>query len=382
MTIPDWARWPDPDRPAWTLGVEEEVMLLDAETLALAPAIEEVLDALPQSLRERVTSETHSSALEMATGVHPTVDAATSEMARLRSELANALEGLGLRAASAGTHPTATWEDVVVAPAQRHREVEEAMRALARREPTFALHVHVGVPTPAGAIGALNQVRAHLPLLLALSGNSPFWQGRDSGLASARTPLFQAFPRVGIPRAYASYAEWAHAVDLLVRCDALPDHTHLWWDVRLNPALGTVEVRVMDAQTEAADSASLVALVQCLVRLEVVEGSASWRALGAREVLEENRFLAARDGTRAELLDLDRENGGRVPVRALAEELLDACAPHASALGCTDELERVHLLLDAPGAQRQRDAAGPEGDHQRLLRSLADAFCARDGTRH
>ena len=352
-------------------------MLLDKDTLALAPAIEEVLGALPESLRESVTSETHSSAVELATGVHATVDAATRELGRLRSELASALDKLGLRAASAGTHPTATWEDVAVSPAQRHREVEDAMRALARREPTFALHVHVGVPTPAGAIGALNQVRAHLPLLLALSGNSPFWQGRDTGLASARTPLFQAFPRVGIPRAYASYAEWAHAVDLLVRCDALPDHTHLWWDVRLNPALGTVEVRVMDAQTEVADSASLIALVQCLVRLEVVQGSASWRALGAREVLEENRFLAARDGTRAELLDLDRESGGRVPVRALAEELLGACAPHADALGCTDELEGVHALLDDPGAQRQRDAAGPEGDHQRLLRSLADAFCAR-----
>jgi carboxylate-amine ligase len=256
-------------------------MLLDAETLALAPAIEEVLDALPQHLRERATSETHASVAEMATGVHATVDGAVTELARLRSELAPALETLGLRAASAGTHPTAVWQEVEVTPERRHREVEDAVRVLARREPTCALHVPVGVPTPTAAIGALNQIRAHLPLLLALSGNSPFWQGRDTGLASARTPLFQAFPRVGIPRAFASYAEWAHAVDLLVRCNALPDHTHLWWDVRLNPALGTVEIRVMDAQTQTTDSASLIALVQCLVRLEVVEGWASWRALGA-----------------------------------------------------------------------------------------------------
>jgi carboxylate-amine ligase len=209
------------------------------------------------------------------------VDGAVTELARLRSELAPALETLGLRAASAGTHPTAVWQEVEVTPERRHREVEDAVRVLARREPTCALHVPVGVPTPTAAIGALNQIRAHLPLLLALSGNSPFWQGRDTGLASARTPLFQAFPRVGIPRAFASYAEWAHAVDLLVRCNALPDHTHLWWDVRLNPALGTVEIRVMDAQTQTTDSASLIALVQCLVRLEVVEGWASWRALGA-----------------------------------------------------------------------------------------------------
>jgi carboxylate-amine ligase len=244
----------------------------------------------------------------MATGVHATVDGAAMELSRLRSELTTAPDGLGLRAASAGTHPTAVWQEVEVTPERRHREVEDAMRVLARREPTCALHVHVGVPTPAGAIGALNQLRAHLPLLLALSGNSPFWQGRDTGLASARTPLFQAFPRVGIPRAFAGYAEWAHAVDLLVRCNALPDHTHLWWDVRLTPALGTVEIRVMDAQTQTTDSASLIALVQCLVRLEVVEGWASWPALGAHEVLDENRFLAARDGTRAELIDLDRDS--------------------------------------------------------------------------
>jgi carboxylate-amine ligase len=374
VTVPAWARWPDPDRPAWTLGVEEEVMLLDAETLTLAPAIDQVLAALPQHLRERATSETHASVAELATGVHATVDGAATELARLRDELAAALDGLGLRAASAGTHPTAVWQEVAVSSAPRHRAVEDAMRVLARREPTLALHVHVGVPTPTAAIGALNQLRAHLPILLALSGNSPFWQGRDTGLASARTPLFQAFPRVGIPRAFASYADWAHAVDLLVRCGALPDHTHLWWDVRLNPALGTVEVRVMDAQTRVADAASLVALVQCLVRLEVVEGWASWRVLNAREVLEENRFLAARDGVSAELINLDRD--GLVPVRALAEELLAACAPHARALGCTDELERVHALLDLPGAQRQRDAAGPQGDFDGLLGSLADAFCA------
>jgi carboxylate-amine ligase len=300
-------------------------MLLDAETLTLAPAIEEVLAALPQHLRERATSETHASVAELATGVHATVDGAATELARLRGELAAALDGLGLRAASAGTHPTAVWQEVAVSSAPRHRAVEDAMRVLARREPTLALHVHVGVPTPTAAIGALNQLRAHLPILLALSGNSPFWQGRDTGLASARTPLFQAFPRVGIPRAFASYADWAHAVDLLVRCDALPDHTHLWWDVRLNPVLGTVEVRVMDAQTRVADAASLVALVQCLVRLEVVEGWASWRVLGAREVLEENRFLAARDGVSAELINLDRD--GLVPVRALAPTSSSASTP-------------------------------------------------------
>jgi len=373
MTIPHWARWPAHDHP-WTLGVEEEVMLLDGEDLSLASAIDDVLPRLPPSLREHATSETHTSALELATGVHGTVSEAMGELRDLRHGLAAALDPLELRAAGAGTHPTAVWHEIAVSSGERHRNIAGSMRALARREPTFALHVHVGVPTPAGAIGALNQLRVHLPLLLALSGNSPFWQGRDTGLASARTPLWQAFPRVGIPRAFASYPDWVHAVDLLVRSQAFSDHTHLWWDVRLNPRLGTVEVRVMDAQTSLSDTAALTALVQCLVRLEVVEGSAPWRLLHAREVLEENRFLAARDGTGALLVDPDRDS--RVAVCTLVEDVLGACEPHASELGCSEELLRVRALVDAPGALRQRAAAGDDGDHHRLLDALARAFVA------
>jgi carboxylate-amine ligase len=246
------------------------------------------------------------------------------------------------------------------------------MRALARREPTFALHVHVGIPTPAGATAALNQMRAHIPLLLALSANSPYWQGRDTGLASARTPLFQAFPRVGIPRVFSSYADWTRSVDLLIGSRALPDHTYLWWDVRLQPRYGTVEVRIMDAQTSSSHTAALVALVQCLVRLEVLEGYASSRVLHAQEVLDENRFLAARDGADAELIDPHR--GMRVPVRELTHEVLAACAPHARDLGCEDELALVRRLLDRPGATHQRELAGEQDDQPRLVEALAAAF--------
>ena len=158
-----------------------------------------------------------------------------------------------------------------------------------------ALHVHVGVPDPEAAIRAINRLRAHLPLLLALSANSPSG-GRDTGLASARTPLFQAFPRVGIPRAFADYADYVEAIDLLMRCDAFPEPTFLWWDVRLQPRFGTVEVRIMDAQTTVADYAAIAALVQCLVRLEVERRNRQDRLIEPPEVLAENRFLAARDG--------------------------------------------------------------------------------------
>ena len=142
------------------------------------------------------------------------------------------------------------------------------MRELARREPTFGLHVHVAVPDPETALRALNAIRGHLPVLLALSANSPFWQGRDSGLASARTPIFQAFPRTGPPRRFSGYADYVEAIDVLVRCDAIPEPTFLWWDARLQPRFGTLEVRIMDSQIRVADTAAIAALVQCLVRLE------------------------------------------------------------------------------------------------------------------
>jgi len=369
---PRWARWPGAGQADWTLGVEEEVMLLHPGGWTLAQKIDEVLDALDDTQRRHMSSETHSAAIELQTGIHRTVETAVGELRALRRSLHDTLGELGLRAGCSGTHPFAIWNDMRVAGAERHQAVHGSMRALARREPTFALHVHVGVPTPAGALAALNQVRAHLPLLLALSANSPYWQGRDTGLASARTPLFQAFPRVGIPRVFSSYADWARSVDLLIASDAVDDHTYLWWDVRLQPKWGTVEVRIMDAQVSCEQTAALVALVQSLVRLEVLEGYASSRVLHAQEVLEENRFLAARDGVAAELIDPDR--GTRVPVAEIAADVVEACMPHAAELGCAEELASVERLVASPSAARQRALAGQDDDQGRLVGALADAF--------
>ena len=232
------------------------------------------------------------------------------------------------------------------------------MRELARREPTFALHVHVGVPDPASAIRALRGLRVHVPLLLALAANSPFWQGRDTGLAAARVPIFGTFPRVGIPRAFDDYAEYVEAIDVLLRCEAFPEPTFLWWDVRLQPRFGTIEIRIMDAQTRSADNATLAALAQCVVRLEATEGYAHEAIACRPEVLDENRFLATRDGMRAAFID--PESDGRKPAREILDGLLAACAPHAAELGCEAELAAVPALADAPGDHRQRMVAGVE----------------------
>ena len=254
----------------------------------------------------------------------------------------------------AGTHPFTLWEDVEVSPGARYQFLYASLRELARREPTFGLHVHVAVPHPEQALRAYNRVRAHLPMLLALSGNSPFWQGRDTGLCSMRTPLFQAFPRVGIPREFRSYADYVEGIDVLLRCDAFPEPTFLWWDVRLQPRFGTVEVRVMDAQTRVADTAALVALVQCLVRLEALEDHAGHRLVTSPEVLEENRFVAARDGMAAQLIDPSRE--GRRPARRVARR---------AARGVRAARRRPRLRRRAPVGARAR------GGHRRGAPALA-----------
>jgi carboxylate-amine ligase len=301
------------------------------------------------------------------------VEGVAGESRSLREWLASDLQPLDLRAASAGTHPFAVWQDTRVSAGRRYRFLYGSMRELARREPTFALHVHVGVPDAESAIRLLNRMRTHLPVLLALSANSPFWQGRDTGLASARTPLFQAFPRVGIPRMFDDYADWVATVGLLLRCEAFPEPTFLWWDVRPQPRFGTVEVRVMDAQTRPEDSAALVALVQCIARLELEEGYASLEAMRCPEVLDENRFLAARDGVDARLIDARTEQ--RVPVRTQVRDLLDLCAPHAADLGCEAALAGIEDLAARGGAERQVARARSEERLAGLVEGLADDFC-------
>ena len=290
-------------------------MLLDPVTWMPASRSEEVLTALDPEVAEHTAAETHGSAVELATDPHETVaDGGTSALRparrprrraararpgrrRGRHASARALGGHArsrpARATSSSTPRCASWRG-----ASRRSRCTSTSRCRTRD----------------AAIRALNGVRAHLPVLLAASANSPFWQGRDSGLASARTPVFQAFPRTGPPRHFATYAEYVEAIDVLLRCDAFPEPTFLWWDVRLQPALGTIEVRVMDAQTRVTDTAALAALVQCLVRREALEGDEAAAPM-APEVLEENRFLAARDGMRASLVDPRR------PLRAVADVL-------------------------------------------------------------
>ena len=348
-------------------------MLLDPlKEWALAQRIEDVLDVLPPTLIGHVSAETHQAAIELRTDPHQSVGTVIEQLRRLRVQLAALLGQIGLAPAVAGAHPLALSAETRVSSASRYQLIRKTMRALATREPTFALHVHVAVPDPERAIDLCNRLRTHLPLLLALSGNSPFWRGRDSGFASMRTVLFQAFPRTGIPRRYGSYSEWVRTVDLQLRTGAIPEPNFLWWDVRPQPRLGTVEVRVMDAQSRLHETATLVALTQSIARLELEEGYASEAVIASDEVLAENHFLAARDGIDARLIDPTTES-----IRPLNEqliELLDALHHHAAELGCLEHLEQVTSLAAAPGAARLRTHPTGEAGLAGLVATLADAF--------
>jgi carboxylate-amine ligase len=333
---PAWSEWLGPhELGRYTLGVEEEAMLLDPGTWALAHRFDEMLPRLPAAVQDRVSTETHGSAFELQTDVAATVSEAIDQLAALRAELDRTLGSLGMRAAVSGTHPFAIWQEIAVAGGERQKQVYGSMRELARREPTF-------------------------------------WQGRDTGLASARTPLFQAFPRVGIPRAFGSYGVYAETVDLLIRTEAVPEPTFLWWDVRPQPALGTVEIRVMDAQTGCRETTALVALVQCLVKLEAEQGFASEIAIASQEVISENRFLAARDGASASLIDPELET--RVPVPDLLADLLAVCRPHAQELGCEEELASVMDLADHPPARWQVETARDLPSLGQLVEQISDRF--------
>ena len=367
---PMWARWnQDAAARPWTVGIEDEVMLVSPDTWLPESRCEDVLAALPDAVARHARAETHGSALELASEPHDTVGSAVAQLAELRGVLADTLEGLDLRAAVAGTHPTARWEHMQVSPGARYQFVHQSMRELARREPTFGLHVHVAVPDPESAVRAERDAAAPTGAARAV--------GQLAVLAGPRLrPCIRShagvptFPRTGAPRRFDGYADYVEAIDLLIRCDAIPEPTFLWWDARLQPAFGTLEVRVMDAQTRVEDTAALAALVQCLVRLEAERPAAPLSAAEAQEVVGENRFIAARDGMHAELI----EPPTRVPVGDILRRLVAECEPIARQLDCVAELAEVMALAESPGAERQRATLDRTGSWQGLVEALTHEF--------
>jgi carboxylate-amine ligase len=336
--------------PSYTIGIEEELMIVDADTFGLVNAIESLLEDAEEG---EIKPELMESVLEISTNPAPNTARAGEQLRRLRGQVRSTAARRGLTIGSAGTHPFAMWEDQRIVARPRYRELVTALRFVARQELIFGMHVHVGVDDADKAIHVANGMRVHLAVLLALSANSPFWRADSTGLLSSRTPIFRAFPRVGIPPYYRDWADYEREIGFMVDSGVIEDYTWLWYDVRPHPDFGTVEIRVCDSQTRIEHTLALAALIQAMVR-ELAEHYDAGGSLAPYpwQMLDENKWLAARHGLDGELVDLPSSE--RVQTKALARRLLDRLREHAQDLGSAGELEGIADLIErGNGAARQ-----------------------------
>jgi carboxylate-amine ligase len=343
--------------PSYTVGVEEELMIVDDKSYGLVNAIESLLEDAGASNLERqdgeIKPELMESVLEIATKPCADVTEAGRQLRSLRHNVREAAAGRGLAIGSAGTHPFAMWEDQRIVARPRYRDLISALRFVARQELIFGMHVHVGLDDADKAIHVANGMRVHVPVLLALSANSPFWRGDRTGLLSTRTPIFRQFPRVGMPPAYKDWDDWERNVAFMVSSGVMEDYTYLWYDVRPHPNLGTVEIRVCDSQTRVEHTVALTALIQAMVH-ELAEHFDAGTKLAEYpwQMLDENKWLAARHGLEGEIVDLPSNE--RVTTKALTKRLLERLEPHAQQLGGADALDGIRDVLErGNGAARQ-----------------------------
>jgi glutamate---cysteine ligase / carboxylate-amine ligase len=328
----------------FTLGIEEELLLVDPETRRLAPVAADVLQAI--DAHERAAShEVYAASIELRSPPRIDAEDAGRELAGLRGAARRA----GATLMGSGVHPDGALGDAALVDSERYRLVGGTMRGLMRRTPECALHVHVGMPDEKTAVRVFNGIRSQLPLLLALSANSPLWFGHDSGLASARFALVRSYPRRAVPRPFRDLDDYAETIAAVAEAGDLDDYTYVWWDVRLHPRLGTIELRELDAQSRIEDVTAIAALIQALARHEAEHP----REPEPAEAIAESSFRASRDGIDATLLDA----GERRPVREIARRTLDRVAPAARELGAEQALGPIErMLAEGGGAARQRAA--------------------------
>jgi carboxylate-amine ligase len=359
--------------PNFTIGVEEELMIVDGQTMDLVNAIEAMLEDAPAG---SIKPELMESVLEVSTDPCRGVAEAETQLRALRAQVGERARQKGMAIGSAGTHPFALWEDQRIVARSRYRDLISALRFVARQELIFGMHVHVGLDDPDKAIHVANGMRVHVPVLLALSANSPFWRGDSTGLVSTRTPIFRAFPRVGIPPAYADWADYERRIDFMVRSGVMEDYTYLWYDVRPHPNFGTVEIRAMDSQTRLEHTIGITALVQAMVK-ELAEHYDAHKQFTDYpwEMLDENKWLASRHGLDGELVDLPSSE--RVTTKALARRLLDRLREHAQDLGGADALDGIEdLLARGNGAHRQQIVWEANHDLREVMAEIVEATAA------
>jgi glutamate---cysteine ligase / carboxylate-amine ligase len=357
---------------AFTLGVEEEFQIVDPGTWELRSHVTELLASGAPALGDQIKRELHQSIVEVGTKICADVHELEGEVCRIRRDLADSAERVGLRIAAAGTHPFSRWIDQVLSPGERYDNIVEEMQQLARSLLIFGLHIHVAVPDRTTTIDLLNEARYFLPHLLALSTSSPFWQGRDTGLKSYRTTVFRRFPRSGIPDHFNSWSEYEEYLQLLVELRCIDNGKKLWWDLRPHPTFGTLEFRVCDVPTSPRVTVALAALAQAIVvKLYRLRQENLGFRIYARALVEENKWRAARWGLDGQLIDFGRRR--EVPMRDLAIELLEFVDDVLDDLGSRQAAEYVRTILaEGTSADRQLQVYRDTGDLRAVVRWLVE----------
>ncbi len=337
----------------FTLGIEEEFAIVDPETRELRSHIQEILEGGKVLLKEQIKPEMHQSVVELGTEICSSIANAREHVVELRSKLASLAGKAGLRIASAGTHPFSHWRDQLITEGERYKEIVRDMQQLARANLIFGLHVHVGIPNRESAIHVMNQARYFLPHIYALSANSPFWIGRDTGLKGYRLKVFERFPRTGIPDAFESLSEYEDFCKLLVKTGCIDNPKKIWWDIRLHPFFDTLEMRVCDAQSRVDDTLALAALIQAVIAklYKLLKHNTTFRVY-RRRLLDENRWRASRYGIEGKLIDFGRE--AEVETRSLLNELLEFVSTEVDELGSKREMAHIEgIMREGTGADRQ-----------------------------
>jgi len=337
----------------FTLGIEEEFQIIDPKTRELRSHIQEILAGGKMFFKEQVKPEMHQSVVEVATEICGDVRCARQQVIQQRSKLALLASRDGLRIASAGTHPFSHWQDQQITADERYATIVQDMQQIARANLIFGLHVHVGIPDREEAIDIMNQARYFLPHLYALSVNSPFWLGQNTGLKAYRQMIFERFPRTGIPDAFESLSEYEDYLKLLVATGCIDNAKKIWWDIRLHPFFNTIEFRICDAQSRVDDTIALAAIMQAIVaKLHKLRTNNVTFRMYPRRLIDENRWRASRYGLDGKLIDFGRRC--EVDERELLHEMLEFIAPELHELGSHREMMHIERILsEGTGADRQ-----------------------------
>ena len=340
-------------RPSFTLGIEEEFQVVDPSTRELRSHIQELFSEGETRLKDQIKKEMHQSVIEVGTTICANVKEARTEVVKLRGEIIKVVRAGGLRIAAAGTHPSTHWKDVEITPDPRYEQLIRDLQMVARGNLIFGLHVHVAVEDNDTRIALMNSARYFLPHIFALSVNSPFWCGRDTGWKSYRAKVFERFPRTGLPERFLSWSEYAEFVNLLVATGSIDNGKKIWWDVRPHPFFPTLEYRICDVPMRVDETICFAALFQALtLKLwKVHTSNMTWRDY-RRPLLMENKNRAARYGLDGKLIDFGRKT--ELPTEELLDELLEFLDDCVDELGCREEAYYVREIMKMrTGADRQ-----------------------------